>query len=175
MVGLDDGSLTFGEAKRMKSGWFFLGIFGLAGVVFLGAGIGIFVQTYRFVATAVSAAGVVTENVWRAHSSIRGAGAFFSRVRFRTAEGQQITVVMNTGFNPPAHQINEAVPVLYDREHPQHAAIRSFGELWTLPLVDSILGFVFCSICAGAWIWKDLITRRGSRKMRREHGSRSAR
>jgi Protein of unknown function (DUF3592) len=124
----------------------------------------IFLQTRRFVTTAVSTRGVVAENVWREnHSSNHGTSwAFYPRIRFRTADGQEITVITNTGSSPPSYRVNQAVTILYDPQQPYHAVIRSFGELWMLSVVFCGLGLVFCSIGAGAAIWKGLSARKNA-------------
>jgi hypothetical protein len=71
-------------------------IFGLFAVVGLGLLIGGVVaiqHTRRFLATAISVPGVVTENVWhedrRSNNSTRW--AFYPRIRFGTTDGQQIS------------------------------------------------------------------------------------
>lgn len=135
-----------------------LGVFALVGLIFLAVGIGSFLHTRRFVATALSASGVVTENVWRNSSN----GVSYPRIRFRTADGQEVTTITNTGSSPPSYNVNDAVTILYDPQQPYHALIRSFGELWMLPLVFSGLGLLFCSIAAVPAIWMGLSPRRNA-------------
>jgi|HubBroStandDraft_6_1064221.scaffolds.fasta_scaffold113456_1 hypothetical protein len=141
----------------------FIGLFAVVGLIFVSAGIGIFLHTRRFVATAVSVSGMVTENIWRLSPSSRrdtSSSVFYPRIRFRTDDGQDITTITNTGSYPPAHHINEAVTILYDPQQPYHAVIRSFAELWMLPLVFSGLGLLFLSIGAGPIVWKGLRIRK---------------
>jgi Protein of unknown function (DUF3592) len=140
------------------------GAFALIGLIFLAAGIGIFLHTRQFVATALSTSALVTENVYRErHSSSSGTSwAFYPRVHFRTADGQEITMITNSGSSPPSYYVGEAVTILYDPRQPYRAEIRSFGDLWTSPLVFSGLGLIFLSIGAGPAIWWGLSARKNA-------------
>jgi hypothetical protein len=142
-------------------------IFGLFAVIGLGLLIGGVVsiqQTRRFLATASSVPGVVTENVWREDRSSNNNTnwAFYPRIRFRTTDGQEITFITNSGSSPPAYRVNEPVTILYDPQQPYHAYIQSFSELWLLPTILCGLGIVFCSFGVVAVIWKGISARKNA-------------
>jgi Protein of unknown function (DUF3592) len=137
----------------------FFGIFGVVGMGLLTAGVFSFRSTRRFLTTAVSASGVVTENVWRESHSNNRSGSFYPRVRFHTSDGREISFVTNVGSSPPSYQVNEPVTVLYDPQQPYHAYVRSFAQQWLEPVLFGGLGIVFCSIAGVAVIWKSRTVR----------------
>jgi hypothetical protein len=150
-------------------------VFSIFAVVGLGLLIGGFFavqSTRRFLRTAISVPGVVTENVWREDrdSNNRTSWAFYPRIRFRTADGQEITFITNTGASPPSYRVNEPVTILYDPQQPYHASIQSFTELWLLPTILCSIGIVFCSFGAVALIWKGVSARKNA--WLRQNGSR---
>lgn len=103
------------------------GIFAVVGLGLLVRGIFAVQHTRHFLHTAVSVLGVVTENVWRGarDSNNRISWAFYPRIRFRTADGQEITFITNTGASPPCYRLNEPVTILYD---PQQTTSPSCNE-----------------------------------------------
>jgi Protein of unknown function (DUF3592) len=136
-------------------------VFGLFAVVGLGLLIGSLVSiqhTRRFLATAISVPGEVTENVWREDRSSNNNThwAFYPRIRFRTTGGQEISFITNSGSSPPAYRVNEPVTILYDPQQPYRAYIKSFSELWLLPTILCGLGMVFCSFGVVAVVWKGI-------------------
>jgi hypothetical protein len=139
-------------------------VFGLFAVVGLGLLIGGVVSiqhTRRFLATAISVPGVVTENVW--HESSSGSSkswAFYPRILFRTTGGQEISFITDSGSSPPAYRVNEPVTILYDPQQPYHASIRSFSDLWLGPTILCGLGIVFCSFGVVAVILKGISARK---------------
>ena len=71
---------------------------------------------------------------------------YYPVVRFVLQDGSRRTVQTADGAWPPAYQVDEAVTVLYDPEHPDQARIASFAgalSLWIVPLVTGILGVAF--------------------------------
>jgi len=116
-----------------------LGIFAVIGLGLLIGGVFSIQHTRRFLQTAASAPGVVTENVRRGHRS-----GYYPRVLFRTATGQKISFVGNVGTRPPSYRVNEPVIVLYDPLEPYRASIRSFGGLWVTSAILCGLGLLFC-------------------------------
>jgi hypothetical protein len=139
-----------------------LGIFAVIGLGLLIGSIFAFRQTRHFLQSAVPVPGVVIENVWRESRSANNgtSGSFHPRIRFRTLDGQEISFITNTGSSPPSHRVNDPVTILYDPQEPHHASIKSFAELWLLPTILCGLGIVFCSLGAGAVIWKGVSTRK---------------
>jgi len=146
----------------MKTMRLVFGIFAIVGLGLLIGGIFSIQHTRRFLATAVSVPGVVKEIVWqesRSSNNTRG-GIYYPRISFRTADGQEISFITNTGSNPPSYRVNEPVTILYDPKQPYHAYIRSFTELWLLPTILCPLGLIFCSFGVVAVIWKVLNARK---------------
>lgn len=137
------------------------GIFAVVGLGLLIGGLFSFQHTRHFLQSAVPAPGVVIENVWRETNTNSGtSGSFYPRIHFRTADGQEISFITNTGASPPSHRVNEPVTILYDPQEPHNASIKSFTDLWLLPTILGGLGIVFCSFGAVAIVWKGVSTRK---------------
>jgi hypothetical protein len=99
-------------------------------------------RTRRFLRTAVSATGIVVENVSRdaGDSTRQGRSlAWYPRVRFQTASGREVELLSNTGSRPPAYSVDQQVTVLYNPSHPSTAYIESFGSLWTGTILLAVL------------------------------------
>jgi hypothetical protein len=148
----------------MKSMRLFFGIFTVIGLGLLIGGVFAFQHTRRFLATAISVPGVVTENVWQERRSSNNSihGDFYPRIRFRTTDGQEISFITNSGSNPPSYHVNERITILYDPQQPYDARIQSFVELWLLPTILCGLGIFFCSFGVVAAIWKVLNARKNA-------------
>jgi hypothetical protein len=122
----------------------FLGV----GLLFLLVGIGLFVHTRHFVATAQHAGGtvvsleLVTSNL-RSRSS---SPTWAPRVQFATPDGQTHEFVSTSSSNPPSYGRGEHVGVLFDPARPEIARIDSFFSLWGAPLIFTVLGGVFVLI-----------------------------
>ena len=146
----------------MKTVRLVFGIFTIVGLALLIGGVLSIQHTRRFLATAVSVPGVVKENVRQESRSSKSdrRGSFYPRISFHTANGPEISVITNTGSNPPSYRVNESVPIVYDPQQPYHAYIRSFTELWLLPAILCPMGLVFCSFGVVAGIWKALNARK---------------
>jgi len=142
-------------------------IFGLFFVVGLGlfiGGIYSFQNTRRFLQTAIEVPGVVTENVWREERSSdnRASWAFYPRIRFRTSDGQNISFISNTGSSPPSYRVNEPITILYDPQQPYHASIKSFSELWMLPVLLCGMGSLFSSFGIVVVVWQAFSARKNA-------------
>lgn len=120
------------------------GIFALVGLGLLAGAALAYRHTRQFVEIAVPAQGVVTANV-RAQGS-RGRSLYYPRIRFQTADSQEISFLSNTGTMPAAYDVNDRVPVLYDPLDPHHAAVRSLVGVWLLPLILGGMGALFFAI-----------------------------
>jgi hypothetical protein len=70
--------------------------------------------------------------------------------RFVAADSQSYTVTSKTATNPPEFTVGDTVPILYLRNNPAGARIASFWQLWTVPLVLSIIaiagGLISCAL-----------------------------
>lgn len=51
--------------------------------------------------------------------------------------------------SPPEYEIGASVRVLYDRDRPSEARIRSFVSLWLLPMILGGLGLIFTAVGSG--------------------------
>lgn len=136
-------------------------IFGVVGVGLLAGGIWSVLRTRQFLQTAVSVPGVVVENVWREDRTTTGNArregvtwAYYPRIRFRTADGQDINFVSNIGASPPSYRVNEAVAILYDPRQPSNASTSSFASLWVGSIVLLGMGVMFASPGIGFIVWK---------------------
>ena len=145
------------------------GIFAIVGLGLLIGGLAAAWHTRQFLATAVSVPGVVTENVWQG-----GRSAYHPRFSFRTVDGQELSLLSNTGTDPPSFHANQAVTVLYDPKQPRDASIRSFAQLWLLPTILCSLGAFFVSfegvlmIVSGVSGRKDAWLRQNGRRIQAE-------
>ena len=72
---------------------------------------------------------------------------FAPLVRFQTAERRTIEFQSSLRTNPPAYRAGQVVPVLYDPDEPQSAAIRGVLSLWLLPIILCFIGSIF--LCLG--------------------------
>jgi hypothetical protein len=140
------------------------GIFGIVGLGLLIGGVISVQHTRQFIQTAISAPGVVVENVLREdRTSNRGSSwAYYPRIRFRTADDQEISFISDVGTRPPSYRVNEPVTVLYDPRQPYSASIRSFGSLWAGSIVLLAMGVVFTSPGVGILIWKRFNARKNA-------------
>jgi len=93
-------------------------------------------HTRRLLETSSRAQDVVVENVKTIgidHYVRRYASrVYYPRVRFRTANGRQVSFVSHTGTNPPSFRAGDPVTVLYDPLQPDEATIQAFISRETL-------------------------------------------
>ena len=77
----------------------------------------------------------------------RGASqrSYFPVVQFQAGD-EQITFKSRMGSNPAPFRVGEIVTVVYDPLDPQHASIKSFGQMWGLSVILGALGVVFAAI-----------------------------
>ena len=71
---------------------------------------------------------------------------YYPVIRFTAEDGRTRTVEVSEGSTSPYYEPGDEVTVLYDREHPLDASIKSFGTVmapWILPLITGLLGVVF--------------------------------
>ncbi|WP_329251497.1 DUF3592 domain-containing protein [Actinoallomurus sp. NBC_01490] len=127
------------------------GIFGLVGLVLLGAGIAVAASTASFLASAQRTDGTVVELTART-STTRSSGGhtrtstnWYPTVKF-TVDGRSYSFQSSTGSNPPAYERGESVPVAYDPDDPSNARIASFWAAYLAPLIVGGLGLVFTPI-----------------------------
>ncbi|MBM3124058.1 MAG: DUF3592 domain-containing protein [Chloroflexi bacterium] len=71
---------------------------------------------------------------------------YFPVVDFASEDGRRHTVQLSEGSSPPSHEVGDVVTILYDRDNPAQARIRSFmGSMvmWILPGITGIIGLGF--------------------------------
>lgn len=104
-------------------------------------------QANEFVRNGAYADGVIVEMK-------KGSGIlskYHPRVRFQTADGETIEFIPGNGSNPPMYETHEHVPVVYNPDHPRHAAINSFIEIWLGPSIYAGLGLIFLISSGFQW------------------------
>lgn len=128
------------------------GIFGLVGLMMLGAGITLTISTMRFMAKAELTEGEVVELVGRESTSSDGlrTTVWYPTVEF-AADGRLHTFEGRTGSSPPAYRKGAVVPVAHDPSDPSTARIASFSETHSWHIFFCVMGLGF--IGAGvAWM-----------------------
>ena len=73
-------------------------------------------------------------------------GSAAAVVRFRTTDGAEHLIRSALWSSPPEFAVGEAVEVVYDAASPAAARIRSFPELWAVPVVLAAAGLPFLAI-----------------------------
>lgn len=117
------------------------------GVSLLTIGVALTIHHLLFVHRATAATGVVLENIARASEeedadhNKRFVTYYYPKVRFRAADGQQITFVSEWGSDPP-RPIGASVKVLYDPADPSGASVEE-GTFWVFPAVLFLVGAIF--------------------------------
>lgn len=94
----------------------------------------------RFVYSALSTEGVVVDFHYIRAVDRLNTWACAPIFRFTAKNGMSFTVTSDTGQNPCPWQLGDSVRVLYKENHPEHAQIDSFFQLWLLPIVFGFLG-----------------------------------
>ncbi|ASK35373.1 hypothetical protein CEK62_13770 [Alcanivorax sp. N3-2A] len=108
-------------------------------------------NTSRFLDTAVSASGTVTELVSKRDDDN---GLMYSpRVHFRDGEGNSVRFVPNMSSNPPAYSVGEGVRVLYAPGHSEQARLNGFFSLWGASSITGGLGVLLVLVGAGLVLW----------------------
>jgi hypothetical protein len=74
---------------------------------------------------------------------------YYPVVEFNFSDGTRKRVQLSEGSWPPQYEIGEPVTVLYDREHPLDARIKSSSStmlMWILPGITGTIGIVFLGV-----------------------------
>lgn len=129
---------------------FFLGtilplLFLLIGLVLLGNGVGHGRRTRAFLGKARAATGRVIA-LERVPASSDEQETWRPVIEFTTDRGYPARCKALASSNPPAYAVGERVEVLYDPARPAEGRIRSFTDLWLLPLLFGGLGALFAGI-----------------------------
>src|SRR6266511_5226010 len=94
----------------------------LAGLLLLGLALALYFRQRRFLRRAREATGVV---VTLTQSPGEGGTLTHPVVEFHTADGEVREFESPVGQSPPAYRVGQRVPVLYDPDRPEAAAIQS--------------------------------------------------
>lgn len=121
-------------------------IFIAVGICLLIIALFLFGNSRSFLSHAQPTQGVVEELV---RSGSSDSAAYKPRVRFKAADGRDITFVSPFGRNPPSYKRGETVDVLYLPDNPEKARIRSFFALWGVALIIGLIAIVFLAIGGG--------------------------
>jgi hypothetical protein len=105
-------------------------------------------QVNKFVNRGAHAEGIIVE--MKKGSSILS--KYHPRVRFQTKEGKTIEFSPGNGSNPPIYEVNDHVPVVYNRDYPNHAVINSFIEIWLGPVIYAGLGLLLLIFSSFQWV-----------------------
>ena len=143
-MAIPQSSQTGTSGKAAASRLALPGIFLVAGLAMLSGAGHDALQTRHDIAVGTTADGAVTDLI--AGSGSDGDTVFYPRVRFITQSGDAIEFTGSSGTSPPAFEVGEAVTVLYNPASPGTARIKSFFQLWLLPIILGGMGSVFATI-----------------------------
>lgn len=121
----------------------FVGItFLLVDLIFLGVGIYLTYDAYKFTHTARTAVGIVTAIPFHSSSDGDSGGVYYPVIEFTADNGQAVEYHSTSGSNPPEFRVGEKVNIFYDPADPQNAKIDSFLDLWFIGVIFSGIGLV---------------------------------
>lgn len=123
-------------------------IFLLVGAGLLAAAAGHGIQARAFVDKASGAVGEVVALEEEPAMEAGTASTYRPVVSFVASSGQRVRFSAMAHSNPPEYEPGASVRVLYDPERPHDARIRSFNELWLLPILLGGLGSIFAALGA---------------------------
>ncbi len=115
------------------------------------------VRTRAFLADSTSASGFVIGLVPRESCDEDNDGhrtcstAYAPRVRFTTADGQQVIFVSPTASNPPRYHEGDPINVRYRANDPTDAVIDSVSGIWLGEIITGGLAVLFAALC-GIWV-----------------------
>lgn len=105
-------------------------------------------STTAWMARCIETEGTVIDMV-RSRDSDNTVDLFAPRVRFETAEGRTVEFESTLRSYPPAYRPRQTVTVLYDRDIPEYARIKSLMALWMNTMILSFIGSVFLIVGTG--------------------------
>ncbi len=124
------------------------------GVAALAAAVWTWLRIRAFLGRAATTVGVVVALQEETEDENEGGRIvtttyFYPVVRFQSAAGAQVEFRSNVGSNRPGYRTGQQVPVVYEAARPEGAKIRSFFQLWALPLVLGLIGAIVSIVAAG--------------------------
>ena len=124
----------------------------LVGVgLLVGSGLAYY-STQGFLERAVAASGSVVKLARTIDSD--GDDTYAPVVSFHLKSGPLQTFTSSISSRPASYQPGETVEVLYDPAKPSDARIRSFSQLYILPLVLLLIGLPFTGAGIGLLVWQ---------------------
>jgi len=125
----------------------------LLGVVLMLIGIPFFVQSWRFNASAIRAAGKIVQ-LEQLHG---GKDASYIPVfSFVDQAGGSHVIHSRLGSSHPRYAVGDVVGVLYPANDPEQARLNSFFALWLWPIVFGGAGLLL--VVAGILLWYGAVT-----------------
>jgi preprotein translocase subunit SecF len=144
--------MTFGRAFRLVA--ILLGAVTVILAVICGVMV---VRTQAFLAASSTTSGQVIGLVPRQSCDTDDDGdrscstVYAPRVRFTTADGQQVVFVSDTASNPPEHEEGDRIDVRYRTNDPKDAVVDSVTGIWLGEIITGGLTAVFAAMCA-VWV-----------------------
>jgi hypothetical protein len=123
----------------------------VAGLVFGVVALPYTLETVRFVAQAHKTTGTVVR--------LAQQNSTFHLVIAYTVNGQSFVITDTQGSNPPFHQVNDSVEVLYRPDQPDHGQDNSFLNIWLTPALP--LAFAGFFLLTGLVVLADGLRRIG--------------
>jgi hypothetical protein len=120
-----------------------VGILMLLGATYL------YFDTRAWLKRSVEAQGSVIEMV-AVRDRETGSLTFAPLIRFQTTDGKMVEFRSTFQSNPPAYTVGQTVPVLYDPDRPNSAAIVSLFSIWGVTIILSAVGAIFLVVGIGA-------------------------
>jgi hypothetical protein len=130
----------------------------ITGIILLGSGVWLFFRQRTRIARAITAEGVVIEQLRqrasgeylykRTAEGIKIEKKYLYRpvIRFKTEDGRTIKFSPPMATRPARCQVGDKVAVLYDPDKPQQAQINAFTYLWFYVLMLLFFGLFFLAI-----------------------------
>lgn len=109
------------------------------------------IRRLAFVRTSAAAPGVIV-SMREDRDGMDTQRVRYPKVRFRTASGRDVTFESGMARGGDAWRVGEAVPVRYQRDHPEIAEFDTVAALWGPTLVFALLALVFAGVGAGLWL-----------------------
>jgi hypothetical protein len=108
------------------------------------------IRTEQFVRRSVVTHGTVLRNELIVDRDSKTYAPVFE---FAGADGQPYTVTSRVSSSPPDFQSGQMIQIRYEMKNPQSARPDSFGQLWGVATVLSVVGFVLMSAGIGLLVF----------------------
>ncbi|MBU0578288.1 DUF3592 domain-containing protein [Patescibacteria group bacterium] len=132
--------------KTPKAAYIIYFVFTAVGIALIAAGFIFLKNTNDFIKQSTSAPGIVID--------MEGYDTYKPIVEFITETGEVITFAGSVSSDPPAYSVGEEVEVLYIPDNPQRAEIKSFLQLWFMPLIMGGIGIIFFGVGFGIFLYR---------------------